>query len=75
MNCLTTYYEAEIRDNGCDLLITADEHYEGYDDSVRYYISVFDFDVVDETEVMDSTKENLYQDFLEVLNRYKTGKN
>lgn len=75
MNCLTTIYEAEILDNGRDLLITADEHYEGYDDSVRYYISVFDFDVVDEVEVKDSTKETLYQDFLEVLNRYKTGKN
>lgn len=75
MNCLKTYYEAELRDMGRDLLITADEHYEGYDDSVRYYISVFDFDVVDEVEVKDSTKETLYQDFLEVLNRHKTGKN
>lgn len=70
-NSLTTLYEADMEMGGHDLYITACNHYEGYDDSERYYVSVFDFDVVDEIECIDSSAETLYSDFLAVINRFK----
>lgn len=72
MNCMTTIYEADlVKKGGHDLNITGCSHYEGYDDSVRYFISVFDFDVADEIEVVESTEDALFWQFLTVLERYK----
>ena len=70
-NCMTTLYEVEMEMNGHDLNISGNEHYEGYDDSVRYFVSVFDYDVADEIEVIESNGETIYADFLAVMNRYK----
>lgn len=70
-NCMTTLYEVEMEMGGRDLNISANEHYEGYDDSTRYFVSVFDYDAADEIEVIESNAETIYPDFLAVMNRYK----
>lgn len=70
-NCMTTLYEVEMEMGGHDLNISANEHYEGYDDSTRYFVSVFDYDVADEIETIESSAETIYADFLAVMNRYK----
>lgn len=76
-NCLTELKSEMLHNSETDMEIVAYEYWEGYDDSVRYFVAVHDFNdvknidypVVEDIDAWDY--DDVLRKFSETVQKYK----